>query len=251
MVFGVMRLPRRIVLKSGLYFHMMWRAHNREFILRDHREKLCYLRAVRDDYLNNCNPEEFAIHGYTMMSNHGHVNGSVGEDPSLYSNHMRRAHSRFGMSYNKRHDRLGKVAHDRPKIKASEDGAYAIEVMLYDLFNPVRAGIIPTPTDIKWRLFSTARYLAYGEENEFTCMITLPEWYLRLGETAAQRQRKFRQMLDQYALERGLKRDPKKARGLFVGGEPWVREMRRLVSDWVRARRKQQAGTGADPPAGS
>ncbi len=185
------------------------------------------------------------------MTNHNHTNGSVGEEPSLYSDHMRRAHSRFGMVFNKRHDRLGKVAHDRPKIKASQDETYAIQVMLYDLFNPVRAGIIPIPTHIKWRLFSTARYLAYGEKNEFTCMITLPDWYLRLGKTAAQRQRKFRQMMDDYALKKGLKRDPKKARGHFVGGEAWVRERRRLVGDWVRARKKQTDGTGADPPADS
>ena len=246
-----MRIPRRIVLKPFSYFHMMWRAHNREFIFSDHREKIAYLRAVRDDYRKNCNPESFAIHGYILMTNHNHTNGSVGEEPSLYSDHMRRAHSRFGMVFNKRHDRLGKVAHDRPKIKASQDETYAIQVMLYDLFNPVRAGIIPTPTHIKWRLFSTARYLAYGEKNEFTCMITLPDWYLRLGKTAAQRQRKFRQMMDDYALKKGLKRDPKKARGHFVGGEAWVRERRRLVGDWVRARKKQADGTGADPPADS
>ena len=113
------------------------------------------------------------------------------------------------------HNRLGKVAHDRPKIKASQDETYATQVMLYDLFNPVRAKIIPNPTHVKWRLFSTARYMAYGETNEFTCMITLPEWYMRLGKTSPQRQRKFRQMLDRYAVDNGLKKNPKKARVLI------------------------------------
>jgi len=126
--------------------------------------------------------------------------------------------SRFGLGFNKHHGHLGKVAHDRPKIKASQDEAYAIAVMLYDLFNPVRAGLIPDPTHEKWRLFSVARLLAFGERNEFSSMITLPEWHLRLGKTAAQRQRRFRHMLDQYAVERGLKKDPKKVEGHFVGG---------------------------------
>jgi len=246
-----MRIPRRLVLRPFSYFHMMWRAHNREFLLQDHREKLRYLRAVRDDYLKECSPDQFAIHGYTMMSNHGHLNGSIGEDYTPYSDHMRRAHSRFGQSFNRRHDRVGKVAQGRPKIKASQDEAYAIEVMLYDLFNPVRAKIIPTPTHVQWRLFSVARYLAFGEENEFTCMITLPDWYLRLGKTVAQRQKKFRQMLDQYAVDRGLKRDPKRARGHFVGGDLWVQAMRRLVGEWVRAHRKEDSGSGADPPSPS
>jgi REP element-mobilizing transposase RayT len=246
-----MRIPRRLVLKPFSFFHMMWRTHNREFLLQDHQEKLRYLRAVRDDYLENCGPEQFAIHGYTMMSNHGHLNGSLGADPKLYSEHMRRSHSCFGQAFNKRHNRLGKVAHDRPNTKSSQDEAYAIEVMLYDLFNPVRANLIPNPTHVQWRLFSTARYLAFGEENELTCMITLPDWYLRLGKTAAERQRKFRQMLDRYAVDRGLKRDPKKARGHFVGGELWVQAMRRQVGEWVRARRKKATGSGADPPQDS
>jgi len=247
-----MRVPRRLVLRPHTFFHMMWRAHNREYLLADHREKLRYLRALRDDYIKSCRKEQFVYNGYTMMSNHAHVNGSVGEDYKPFSNHMRRAHGRFGLAYNKCHKRLGKVAHDRPKTKASQDESYAIEVMLYDLFNPVRAKIIPTPTHVKWRLFSTARYMAFGEENEFTCMITLPDWYLRLGKTAARRQRKFRQMLDEYAVQKGMKKDPKKARGNFVGGDPWVQAMKKLVRDWLRRRKKKKdAASGTDPPDSS
>lgn len=246
-----MRIPRNIVLLPFSYFHMMWRAHNREFLLADHREKLRYLRAVRDDYQKNCSPDQFAINGYTMMSNHAHLNGSIGPDHGPLSDHMRRAHSRFGLAFNKRHKRLGKVAHDRPKIKASQDEAYALEVMLYDLFNPVRAGIIPNPTHVKWRLFSTARYLAFGEKNEFTDMITLPDWYLALGKTAAQRQQKFRQHLDRYAVQKGLKQDPRRALGHFVGGDLWVHAMRRRVNDWVRAHRKKKTAPGPDPPDSS
>jgi len=243
-----MRIPRGLVLRPFSYFHMMWKAHNSEFLLQDHREKIRYLRALRDDYLKNCGPEQFEIHGYTLMSNHGHLGGSVKEDPSLYSDHMRRAHSRFALGFNKRHNRSGAVANDRPKIKASQNAAYSMEVMLYEVFNPVRANLISTPTHVMWRLFSVARYLAFGETNEFTCMISLPDWYLKLGKTAAQRQRKFRQLMDEYALERGLKRDPKKARGHFVGGDEWVQEMRRQVAKWVKARKKKDTGSGTDPP---
>jgi REP element-mobilizing transposase RayT len=233
---------------------MMWRAHNREYLLSDHQDKLRYLRAVRDDYVNNCKPQQFAINGFTMMTNHAHVTGSLGNDHKPLSDHMRRAHSRFGMVFNRLHKRLGKVAHDRPKIKCSQDEEYSIEVLLYDLFNPVRAKIIPTPTHVKWRLFSTARYMAFGEKNEFTCMITLPNWYMRLGKTAAQRQRKFRQMLDRYAVEKGLKRDPKKAQGNFVGSDKWVEAMKSVVSEWLRERReknKQKVASGTDPPDSS
>ena len=243
-----MRVPRRLVLRPFSYFHMMWRAHNREFIMQDHKEKLRYLRCMLDDYRKNCNPEQFEFNGYTLMSNHAHLNGSVGENHVPFSDHMRRAHSRFGMSYNKRHKRIGKVAHDRPKIKASQNEAYSIKVMLYDFFNPVRVNLVPTPTHVKWRQFSSARYLAFGEKNQFTEMLTLPAWYLRLGKTPSRRQRKFRRMLDEFAVEKGYKRDPKMARGNFVGGDLWLEAMKRRVRDWMRQRGKMTGGTGPDPP---
>ena len=89
-----------------------------------------------------------------------------------------------------------------------------------------------------------ARYFAYGERNEFSDMVQLPEWYLALGKTAKQRRRKFRQMLDEYAVQRGYKRDPRA--GNFIGNELWVETMRGRVRRWVQecAQRK----TGADPP---
>jgi REP element-mobilizing transposase RayT len=240
-----MRVPRKLVLKPHSYFHMMWRAHNREYIMQSHAEKLRYLRAVRDDYLKNCNPEQFELHGYAVMSNHAHLNGQLNDDHKPYSEHMRRAHSRFGLGYNKRHHRLGKVAHDRPKIKSSQEEAYAIQVMLYDHFNPVRAHLIPDPTHVQWKLFSSARYLAYGEENEFTCMFTLPDWYLKLGKTPGQRQRKYRQMLDRFMIGQGFKPDPKKSKGNFIGGDLWVEAMKLQVRDWLRQRKK---GSSNEPP---
>jgi len=236
-----MRLARHLVLKPYSFFHMQWRAHNREFIMQSHTEKLRYLRAVRDDYLKKCKSEPFKLHGYTLMSNHAHVNGQLNDDHKPYSDHMRRAHSRFGQAYNKRHHRLGKVAHDRPKIKASHEEAYAIQVMLYDHFNPVRAKLIPDPTHIKWRLFSSARYLAYGEKNEFTSMVTLPDWYLRLGKTAGQRRRRYRQMLDRFMIDKGFKPDPKKTSGNFIGGDLWVEAMRNQVREWLRDKQKSSS----------
>ena len=90
--------------------------------------------------------------------------------------------------------------------------------------------------------------MAFGEKNQFTDMITLPAWYLRLGKTPSQRQRKFRRMLDEYAVDKGHKRDPKMSRGNFVGGDLWLKAMKRQVRDWMRQRRKKNEGSGTDPP---
>ena len=248
MCFCFMRIPRRLVLGAGTYFHMTWRAHNGEFILSDHREKIRYLRAIRDDYLKNCKEGQFEITSFCIMSNHGHISGKMGDEPSSYSDHMRRAHSRFGMSYNRRHNRKGKVAYDRPYIKASEDEGYSLRVTLYEMFNPVNAGLFKSPTNVMWKLFSPARYFAYGESNEFSVMVGQPEWYLQLGKTPEQRQHKFRRMLDEYAISKGYKSDPKLARGNFVGSEQWTQSMKKRVRQWVREHSKKKPKTSTDPP---
>jgi REP element-mobilizing transposase RayT len=227
---------------------MMWRAHNKEHILKSHHEKTAYLRAVRDDRLSKSKEDDFEIHGYTVMGNHVHINGAVGESYVPYSNHMRRSHSIFGLGYNKRHNRIGKVAHDRPKMKASRDESDAIGIMLYDHYNPVRAGIVPHATHVKYRLYSSARYMAFGEKNEFTNMVTLPSWYLALGKTPQQRQRRYRQMLDEYMIEKGMKQDPKKTVGYFIGSSLWVQAMRRQVRQWIKDRKKINGSASRDPP---
>jgi putative transposase len=142
---------------------------------------------------------------------------------------MRRAHGRFGLRYNKRHDRLGKVAHDRPKTIRIQDERAESRVMLYLDCNPVRAGVVKKPTDIRLKNTSSCRYYAYGESSKFSDMLTPPEWYLKLGATPAQRQHKYRALLDKYLIENGLKRDPTISTGYFLGESQWVDEMRELL----------------------
>lgn len=224
-----MRIPRKFVLGCNSIFHKIWRAHNREFLLQSHDEKRRYLFFLRDDYLKHCQPSDFQLFGYCIMGNHVHETGKVSVDLQRFSNHMRRAHSRFGLSYNRRNNRLGRVAHDRPKTKQIENDETLMRCMFYIDCNPVRAGLITHPTDVRWKGLSSCRFYAKGERNEFTKMLTLPEWYLRFGKTPRQRQKKYCSLLNKYLEEAGLKHDPKMSRGHFSGGELWQSEMRKQL----------------------
>jgi hypothetical protein len=236
-----MRVPRAHIIGPGNAFHKIWRAHNEEFLLQSHEEKHAYLRALHDDYTKKCSREDFLIYVFCLMSNHAHEQEKIVNSLKAFSEHMRRAHGRFGLGYNKRHKRLGTVAHDRPRtirLQTLEDEMYCA---FYILCNPVRAKIIKQPYDIRWKNFSTARYMAYGEENRYTDMITFPEWYLQLGDTPEKRQKKFRRLMDEYLVEKGMKRDPKLSSGYFYGRESWLREMRKKLRKKMRDKSKKLA----------
>jgi len=236
------RVPRKLIIRAGDDFHTMWRCHNKSHLLRDHADKRAYLQAVRNDYLDNCSREEFAIHSYTMMANHGHLRHSLKVHAKVFSNHLRRAHGRFGLGYNRRHGRIGPVAAGRPTTVCLGGTEDAIRCDLYIMCNPVRAGIVRHPTDILWKDFSCCRYFAYGEKNYYDDMLELPQWYLDLGRTDSERQHKFRSMLDRYLVETGFKRDPRLSTGYFFGPDEWVEERRKRMREMIK---KKSTG----PPA--
>ncbi|MBN2494725.1 MAG: hypothetical protein JXR96_09065, partial [Deltaproteobacteria bacterium] len=177
---------------------------------------------------------------------HGHSANEIRRSWRAYSDHMRRSHGIFGLMYNRRHDRIGKVAHDRPKTLRVEDDERLKKLMFYIDCNPVRAGITKSPTDIRWKDFSSCRFYCFGEKSAYSDMLTIPEWYKKLGKTARQRQRKYRSMLDRYMVRHGLKRDPAMSSGHFIGGELWVDEMRKRLS--AALKRKAKKPSGSDPP---
>ena len=239
-----MRIPRKYIIEPFRPFHKIWRCHNREFLLQSHAEKHAYLKSIYDDYMKNCSKQDFLIYAYNIMSNHAHELDEVRGDIKAFSEHMRRAHGYFGLGFNRRHNRLGKVAHDRPKTPSVQDDERLKNLMFYIDCNPVRVGLISHPTDIRWKDFSTCRFFSYGEKNAYSDMVTIPDWYMKLGSNARIRQRKYRSMLDKYLIEYGMKKDPKMGSGYFIGGELWVEEMRKKLAKLLEKRKKG----GNDPP---
>ena len=241
-----MRVPRKKILAPGDAFHKIWRCHDRQFLLQDHSEKHAFLKSLHDDYIKKCSRDDFVIYSYNIMSNHAHESDEIVGDLKAFSDHMRRAHGIFGLLFNKRHKRIGKVAHGRPKTPRVQNDERLMRLMFYIDCNPVRAGIIKNPTDIRWKDFSSCRYFCFGEKNSYSDMLTPPKWYIKLGKTAAARRRKYRSMLDRYLVDNGMKRDPKMSSGHFIGGELWLIEMRKKLS--AALKKKSTKPSGSDPP---
>ena len=233
-----MRIPRALTLLASTAFHLIWRMHNREYRLGPNPNKRLYLKCVLEDMKKKVNENEFVIYGYCIMSNHIHQLGEMFSESKALSEHMRRAHSRFANKLNRREKRSGAVANDRPKTKPIEDVCGQMRVLLYILTNPVRAGITKDPKHLNLALCSSCRFLAYGETNEYTDLLTLPSWYIALGKTPKKRQAKFRALLDQYLVKSGLKRDPKLSDGLYIGSKEWADKMLAEAREYRRRKTK-------------
>ena len=204
-----MRIARRYAIRDSGIFHKMWRGHNREHVLASRTDKLSYLSSLRITLTAAIVP--FVVwHSYCLMGNHAHETGRLLLKKRMrrclkaLGDWMRNAHSRFGMAYNRRNHRQGKVAYDRPKTKEIDAKGGLLQVMFYGDANPVAAGMVSHPSRYP---YSSYRYYAYGKKDETTETLTEPPEYVALGSTPGERQKKYRELCDAYLREVGLLND--------------------------------------------
>jgi len=115
---------------------------------------------------------------------------------------MQRSHSSFGSQYNKKHNRKGKVAIERPKTPVVEDESHhQIDVHMYIEANPLRAGMVRNLKQLRSYRYSSYQYYAHGIENRFTKGLTEPKWYQSLGVNSKERQKAYQMLFRDY-LER-------------------------------------------------
>jgi putative transposase len=216
-----MRIPRRLILGPDSVFHLVWRGHNREWVLRTPKEKDAYLRFVMRA-LAKWKKRPVRLFSFCLMSNHPHLTGQIDPGESnifTLSKIFQSANSLFGRWYNRLHHRSGKVAEDRFKTLRIQDDQSLRRVMCYSDANPVRAGIVKHPREYPW---SSYRYYAHGERSPYTGFLSEPGWYHELGRTSTLRQRAYRRLIDFYLRSVGLLRDGAMTRGHFIGRESFI-----------------------------
>ncbi len=208
-----MRVPRKYALPPGSIFHSMWRCIDGEMLLKSRIVKLMLLNSLFG-FLKRAQGE-VKVYAFCIMNNHIHKAGELLKDSLPFSAWLRSAFSSFAQKFNhygkkymsgaadSRRDsralvspdphfrRRGPVGMDRSKTLVVEDQQALMRVMFYIDFNPVRAGLVDDPAD--W-LFSSYRFYAFGEVNEWTQYLTPPDFYLALGRTPRQRQAAYRRL---------------------------------------------------------
>jgi len=195
----------------------MWRAINGEMFLKEDGVKRVYL----DRFFKFFGRARGAVmvYAFVAMSNHFHLAAELLKDCRPLSRWIRSAHSSFGLWLNKLLKRRGPVAQDRPKTVVVEDDQHLKRLMFYIDWNPVRAGMCNHPSEYQ---FSSYRFYAFGEVNAWTKHITPPKWYLALGSTPEERQRRYREECDRYDQEKRLPEKEEADRNHAMGSPRFV-----------------------------
>lgn len=226
-----MRIPRSIQLyQEAASVHLIWRCHNKEYYLRPNAIKALYM----DTVTRSLKKGNVAIHSYCVMDNHYHQSTSYNSTSFHLSKYMRHAHGIFGSQYNRIHKRSGKVAEARPKTSLIQNTEHEMRVHFYIEANPIRAGIC-SPEQLKNYKFNSFRFYAYGIKDEYTKLLTLPQWYLELGSTQKERQRTYRKLFYEYLNEQSSPQwNFKNFEQAFIGSGLWRIEQERRVTRQIK-----------------
>lgn len=221
------RIPRCLKVFSGFALHKVLRGHNKEWIFKTDYEKLSYLEFMNKDLENERFQVGTCLEALTLMSNHTHeISRPV--TPHLFSEHMRRHHSKFGAFYNKLKNRCGKVSQDRAHTTLLADWAHEIEAVCYVHANPIRANMVRDARNYRW---STHRLYAFGTRENWMRNIKLPQWYTQLGRNMEKRQREYRKIFARYLKEHSG--SPQNfLKKTFHGPILWRRVKETAVSAW-------------------
>jgi hypothetical protein len=104
------------------------------------------------------------------MTNHYHLLIETPE-PNL-ARGMKRLNSRYCITFNKRHHRVGHVLQGRYSSVVVQKEEYLLELCRYNVLNPVRANIVEKPDDWKW-----SSYLATSGKDKAPSFLTT-DWLL-------------------------------------------------------------------------
>lgn len=200
--------------------HMFLRCHNKEMYLEDSNIKKLYMSVFKDSLkINSTYKDKLSLNAFCIMDNHFHHLIEYRDGSHNLSKFMRRCNGVFGQRYNRLHHRSGKVAESRPKTSLIENIDNTMRVHMYIEANPIRAGKCSLKQLKQYKYCSFAFY-AYGIKNEFTEILTIPDWYIALGENPIQRQIKYRQLFEEYLKESELIKIDLMAN--FIGSKIWI-----------------------------
>jgi len=138
-------MPRqpRLHLPGGFY-HVILRGNGRQAIFFDNEDRDQW-QAILQKALVRC---RHRLHAYCWMTNHVHMAMQAGAEP--LSDFMRILASRYAKYLNRKRRRPGHLFERRYRAILVQRDEYLIELLRYIHLNPVRANMVPDPSDYRW-----------------------------------------------------------------------------------------------------
>ena len=178
------RLPRLIL--PGHPQHVILRGNNRQAIFYSDLDRRHLLGTLGEAALQY----GVAVHAYVLMDNHLHLLMTPPSAEAL-SRTMQSLGRRYVGWFNARHQRSGTLWEGRFRAGLIEGERHLLACMRYIELNPVRAGLCAEAAQWPWS--SVAHHLGLSRDS----LITEHEMYWLMGNTPFERERAYREFLDQ------------------------------------------------------
>lgn len=134
--------------------HVFSRGVDKQDIFRSDGDRRCFLALVNHHF----RLQKVSLFAYCLMGNHFHLLLSPSKGPLGIA--MHHVLTRYSLYFNHQHVRVGHLFQNRFKAKICANDAYLIHLIAYIHLNPVRAGLVQTPSVWPWS--SHAAFVAGG-----------------------------------------------------------------------------------------
>lgn len=226
------RLPRLSL--AGHAHHVIQRGNNRQPIFSDAIDRQTMLDLLEE----HARKMEVALHAYVLMDNHFHLLVTPATDEAL-PRLMQAVGRRYVRYFNDRTQRTGTLWEGRYRSTLVQSESYLLTCMAYLDLNPVRAGLVQSPSEFPWS--SHGHYIGQRSDK----LVTPHPLAWELGNTPFAREAAYAKLvmgglnpLELAALSQSV------VYGWALGDEKFVAELQKKT---VRRLTKGKAGRPSHP----
>lgn len=201
------RQPRPIL--PGVALHVVQRGNDRADCFRRDGDYMLYLTHLRE----LAGELGCAVHAYCLMTNHVHLlltPPATGACAAL----MRNLGQRYVQRFNRAYERTGTLWEGRFRSFLVESAGYVLACYRYIEQNPLRAGMVSTPSAYPWSSYQANAGLRLDP------LVTPHAEYLALSEDPGKRHHAYRELVGGMLAPDDLARIREAAQnGMPLGGE--------------------------------
>lgn len=201
------RQPRPIL--PGIPLHIVQRGNDRTDCFRRDGDYLLYLRHLRE----LCEELGCAVHAYCLMTNHVHLllTPSTAAACAVL---MRNLGQRYVQHFNRTHQRSGTLWEGRFRSFLVESARYVLACYRYIEQNPVRAGMVSSPSEYLWSSYPANAGLRFDR------LVTPHPEYVAISADPAARHQAYRELVEGTLAPEELGKIREAAqKGIPLGGE--------------------------------
>ncbi len=156
---GGIFFTRNKISYEGAVYHIIQHAPGREPLFVERGDYLYMMHCMK----TNVSRYKYDLFSFVLMSNHLHL--LIRLNKNNLSEAMKELFRIYAVYFNKKYERKGPVFCTPFRASLCLDETYLIAASVYIHLNPVKAGIVNTPSEYKWSSYSL--YEKEGVPNTF------------------------------------------------------------------------------------